>query len=376
MGAIMQRLLRSSVVDWEQIVLHVYTGSTQANSGSDEFRMHEAYRSLRAQLDTDGMLDLNTTEVTARSATPQQLIDIASTVPFLASARLVLVEGLLVSLGSARTVGVEWKPLVDALPVMPETSHLVLIEPARTREHRQTLGRSPLLRALRALDGTDIREFPELRSGGRGSNEVAAWLRERAASRGMCIEAAAASRLSELLGADLWALSGELDKLGQYAQERAITVDDVNLLTTAARDEDVFALVDDAVAGRAAPALVRLRRMLHGGSDSPVRVRGLMARQMRNLVRAAALIEEGAPRADIGKATGVTHSFPLGKLVDQATVIGLAVAEDGLRAVEAADHAVKTGRYAEDLALELLIARLGAGEIARRAAGRRAPERG
>ena len=355
-------------------MLHIYTGSTQANRGSDEFRLREAYRELRARLDTDGMLALNTTETPARGATPRQLIELASTVPFLASARFVVVEGLLASLGSARGVAAEWQPLVDALPGMPETSHLVLLEPAREREQRQALGRSPLLRALRALEGVDFRQFAELRLGGRGGNEVAAWLRERAASRGVRVESAAAARLSELIGADLWALSGELDKLARYAEGRAVTVNDVELLTTAAREEDVFALVDDAVTGRTPEALVRLRRMLDHGGDSPMRIQGLIARQMRNLVRAAALMEAGAPRETIGEATGVTHPFPLGKLIDQASATGRAAAEEGLRAVEAADHAVKTGRFADALALELLITRLGAGRASRsrRAARRRA----
>ena len=353
-------------------MLHVYTGSTQANAGSDEFRLHEAYRSLRAGLDSDGMLELNTTEIAPRGATPQQLIEIASTVPFLANARLVKVEGLLVAIGSARGVTATWKPLIEALPIMPEASHLVLIEPARTRENRQGLGRSPILRALRAVDGADIRSFPELRVSGRGGNEVATWLRERAVSRGVLIDADAAHRLTELLGADLWALSGELDKLAQHALDRAVTVADVEMLTTAARDEDVFALVDAAVAGRSAVALRGVRRMLSGGSDSPGRVRGLIARQLRNLVRAGALIEVGAPRDEIGRATGVTHPFPLGKLIDQATATGKVAAEDGLRVAEAADHAIKTGRYTEDLALELLIVRLGVGRSASRADARRA----
>ena len=98
-------------------MLHIYTGSTQANRGSDEFRLHEAYRELRARLDTDGMLDLNTTDVPVRGATPGQLIELASTVPFLAQARFVVVEGLLASLGSARGVATEWQPLVDARPL-------------------------------------------------------------------------------------------------------------------------------------------------------------------------------------------------------------------------------------------------------------------
>ena len=52
-------------------MLHIYTGSTDGRRGSDEFRLREAYRALRGDLDSDGMLELNTTELPARGATPQ-----------------------------------------------------------------------------------------------------------------------------------------------------------------------------------------------------------------------------------------------------------------------------------------------------------------
>src|SRR5690606_33476549 len=98
-------------------------------------------------------------------------------------------------------------------------------------------------------------------------------------------------------------------------------------------------------------------------------VQAMIARQLRNLVRAAELIEEGAPQRAIGEATGVTHQFPLGKLVRQADGLGRDAAEQGLREVEASDYAVKTGRLEEALALELLVCRLA--ELApRRAAAR------
>ena len=359
-------------------MLHLYLGSTQANRDSDDFRLREAYRALRARLDTDGMLELNTAELPARGLTPEALVGQVSTVPFLANARMIVVEGLLVSLGAGRAVAGDWQPLLEALPTLPETNHLVLLEPATSRDERTTLGRSPLLRALRALDGADVQQFEALRLYGRGpgGNEVAAWLIERARRRGAEIEPAVAERLSQLLGADLWALSNELDKLAHHAGDRPVAVTDVELLTTAARDEDVFALVDDAVEGRTPGALLRLRRLVDGGAEHPGRLQALIARQLRNLIRASELIEQGASREEIGRATGVTHPYPLGRLVTQAEAIGRPAAERALRAVEAADHAVKTGRYTDVLALELLLtslpraARPGRGRGARAGAGR------
>ena len=166
-------------------MLHLYLGSTQANRDSDDFRLREAYRALRARLDTDGMLDLNTAELPVRGLTAEALAGQASTVPFLANARVIVVEGLIVSLGAGRGVADDWQPLLDALPALPDTNHLVLLEPAPTREARTTLGRSPLLRALRALEGADVQQFEAMRLYGRGGNEVAAWLLERAKAHGV-----------------------------------------------------------------------------------------------------------------------------------------------------------------------------------------------
>lgn len=340
-------------------MLHLYTGSLLAGTDSDDFRLHEAYTALRAALDSDGMLATNTTTLPARGLTPGEVIQHLSTIPFLAAARVVAVEGLLVALGTRRQALDQWQPLLDFLPVMPETNHLVLLEPAPERDHRTTLERSPLLRALRALPGADVQEFRALRMYGRDSgNEVARWVLERAAARGVRLERTAAEALSELIGPNLWLLAAEVDKLGQYADGRAVTVADVRALTTAAREAGMFDLVDAAVEGRTPAALRLLRQMLDEGSDPPAVILVMIARQLRNLVRATELMEQRVPETAIGEATGVQNRYALGKLVRQAGMLGRAAAEQGLRAAEEADHAVKTGARDEALALDLLVCRL------------------
>jgi len=72
--------------------------------GDDEFRASEALRALKAAIDTDGSLATNTNVLPARGLTPQTLIQNAAAMPFLSPARLVIVEGLLSSLGSRRGV--------------------------------------------------------------------------------------------------------------------------------------------------------------------------------------------------------------------------------------------------------------------------------
>lgn len=339
--------------------LHIFTAALgRPNDPADAYRIREAYTELRTALDTDGMLATNISALEPRGLTPGLLVQHLSTIPFLAAARVVVVEGLLQSIGGARGVVAHWQSLLDALPQLPPTNHLVLLEFVPEREDRQSLARSPLLRALRALPDVDYREFAPLRLFGRDSgNEVARWVRERAQRRGVAIDARAAETLTELVGADLWTVASELDKLATYAMGRAITEADVRLLTPAAREADIFALVDAAVEGRAHEALRRTRDLLQSGSESPPYIQAMIARQLRHLVRAAELIELGE-EGSIGGATGVTHPFPLRRLTEQARTVGRAYAEAALRAVEESDFAVKSGQTADAVALELLYFRL------------------
>lgn len=357
-------------------MLHVFYGT-------DEFQISEAVRALRTELDPEGMLSTNTSTLAGRGLTPDQLIQHAAAVPFLGGARLVIVEGLLGALGNRRGVVDTWQKLLDFIPHMPETSHVVMIELPSTRDARDArdpgAGRSPLLRALRELEGVAVHEFRELRAYGQPS-EAGRWLFARAAERGIAIDDAAIDALVALIGAQLRTLATELEKLATFAGARPIGVEDVRLLTPQAREESVFALVDAVVEGRGAVALRALAQMLGDGGQPPLLLQGMLARQFRHLVRATEVLADGGDRTAVGNATGVRSSFPLDKLMRQAQALSPGAAEAGLREIERSDQLVKTGKLKDELALELLTLRLaviaggtrGPGGRSRAPRGRRA----
>lgn len=330
--------------------------------GPDDFRIHEEYGRLRDSLDGDGLLATNTTLPPVRGLRPQELIQQIAAVPFLAEARLVVVEGLLSLLGGGQAVLREWQPLLDVIPELPPTNHLVLLEHLRDRDQQLALGRSALAKALRAVENADVKEFRELSIYGRGgeASDLTAWLRARARERDVGIEPPAIQELVDLVGANLWSLATEIDKLGRYAAGRAVSADDVRALTPESAHAGIFDLVDAVVEGRGGPALLLLRRMLDQGTDTPPSIQGMIARQIRNLVRATELLEGGADQRTVGEATGVRSQFPLGKLMRQARASSRPAAEAALRELERSDHAVKTGRIDAVLALELLVTRLAA----------------
>ncbi|MEX2446496.1 MAG: DNA polymerase III subunit delta [Dehalococcoidia bacterium] len=345
--------------------------------GEDEFRAAEAVQGLKRSLDTDGSLATNTTVLPARGLTPQTLVQHAAAMPFLSPARLVIVEGLLTALGGRRGVVEAWQPFLDFLPSMPDTNHIVLLEPPPRRndfgpERSSGVARSPLLAALKPYPGVEVTEFPALKTWTRGGpSPVAKWLQDRAVQRGVSIEPRALEELVTLIGANLRMLAGELEKLAAYAQGRAVTVEDVRLLTPQAREQTIFEVTDPVVEGRPADALRALRRMLDEETESPVRLSNMIARQVRMMVRAAELIEARATPDTISSATGM-RGFPLEKLMRQARAAGRPAAEAALRAVEASDHSVKTGRMQDALALELLVVRLATLATGGRAAARTA----
>ena len=80
--------------------------------GPDSFSRGEAVSAIKAELDRDGDLAANTVVLDGNRTTPEEVIAACSTVPFLGSHRLVIVEGLLESLsGRGRRTG---KKLADA----------------------------------------------------------------------------------------------------------------------------------------------------------------------------------------------------------------------------------------------------------------------
>lgn len=328
--------------------------------GPDEFTAAEALSALKRALDTDGSLAANTTVLTGRGLTPATLLQHASALPFLAPSRLVVVEGLVTSLSGRRGSADAWQPLLDFVPLMPDSNHVVLLEPPpKEPGDRDVVGAHALVTALKRMPNVTVTQCAALRARafGGGPSEVESWIERRARERGIPIERAAIGLLADLAGANLRMIATELEKLVAYTNGRPITAADVEVMTPLARDESTFELVDAIIEGRAAHAIVMLRRVLEETSETPIAVMNRVARAIRNLVRATELMEARATEQAVGEATG-SRGYPLTKLMRQARATSRGAAESALRAVEAADTDIKTGKRTDTLALELLVVHL------------------
>ncbi|NQU96892.1 MAG: DNA polymerase III subunit delta [Chloroflexi bacterium] len=321
--------------------------------GTDEFSMEEAVLELRAAVGSPEVREANTSVFEGAAINRGELIATARAVPFLADRRLIIVRGLLTRLESPKGVkgfsAQAWDGLGDELQNIPVTTDVAFIDVAERGRGLRRNG--PGLRA--AGPEARGREFrvPE-------KERLQAWIRERAAVQGAQVRPDAVGRLAWLVGGNLRMLEGEIGKLALYAGDRPVTVEDVDVMVSSAREGNVFAVVDAVLERRTGIATRALYGLLEDGTgvDSIIR---LLTRQVRLVLLAKCLLESGVKdRGEIGSRIGLKQGFALDKTLRQAGRFGTGYLSDIHRRLLEADLASKTGRMDDRLSLEVLAARL------------------
>ena len=328
--------------------------------GKDDFSLNQALEKIKAELGDSQMLAVNTAKLDGQHLTLNELKDNCNAAPFLSPYRLVIVDGLLKrfepkwgkSRVSKRTVtkagnGLgEWRDLGSCIERMPQTTVLVLIDLFDSKEKGAT---NPLLKKLSPL-ADKVEAFPMLRGG-----PLAAWIRQRVLEEGGSITPQAVKLLAEFMGGNLWAMNNEITKLLLYAQGRSITEDDVRQLTDYAQEASIFALVDAVVEEQVEKAQLALHRLYQEGVSSN-RILAMITRQFR-LIAQARELGSGLSRRQIQDKLGLT-GYPLDKTLRQARLYDLEHIRRAYDKLLETDLAIKTGKYNDQLALEILVSEL------------------
>lgn len=329
--------------------------------GEDDFSIREALNGIKGALGPAEVLEPNTSVLNGHQITLNELTAICDTVPFLSEKRLVIVEGLLqrVARGNGKSsrkrrgsaapsseqVG-QWSGLKEYVERMPPTAVLALVDgPIRKS--------NPLLKQLTSL--AQVYEFPLLRTA-----EIQQWIRTRVEGRGGQISPQAVRLLSQLIGGNLWTVSGELEKLSQYALGRRIEEEDVRQLVSEAKESKVFDLVDAVMERRLSAATRVLNRLLEGGMGAGYLI-ALIGSQFRLLIQAKELSERGLSMREIGGKLEIKSEYALEKLGGRLTQYSAERLECVYRRLLEADLSIKTGRWKEELALEILVVELCSG---------------
>jgi len=328
--------------------------------GEDDFSLNRALERIKADLGDPQMLAVNTTKLDGQHLTLSELQGNCNVAPFLSPSRLVIVDGLLKRVEpkpgkqrfSKRAVTKSenelGEGLVSYIKQMAPTTVLVLVDDSRISSH------NPLLRKLSPL--AKVKTFPLLR--GRG---LAAWIQQRVSEEGGSITSDAVSLLAELIGGNLWAMNNELLKLLLYTQGRPIGEDDVRQLVSYAQETNIFALVDAIVEGQTQIAQRMLHRLYQEGIAATY-ILAMITRQFR-LIAQARELGSGLSRQQIQDKLGLTANYALDKTLSQAKLYDFEHIKRAYDKLLETDLAIKTGKYNDQLALELLVAELATSRV-------------
>ena len=328
----------------------------------DSFLVSRQLNRLTGEAGADSLLEANRHQLAGGQVNLPELLAVCNALPFMDTCRLVIVTGLLATLEGrggrgrgSRSLG-EWDKLADAIPQMPDTTLLFLVD-------GPIADSNPLLRSLRQVTQAQHLQAPT-------GEALARYVKDMAQHKGSGISPAAIRTITDLVGNDLWTLDRELEKLSLYAAGRNIEEKDIQEMVAQVREASIFNAVDAMIDGRPEVALRLLQRLRQDGAALPYII-SMVERQLRLVCLARYWADQRVSPQELPGKLGVPP-FVARKTAEQARRNSWSDLDRRYRRLLEADLGFKTGRIdSEDLALELLVVDLAAPTSQGRSLGQR-----
>ena len=320
----------------------------------DSFLTRHAVERIMADAGMQKTADYSHQQLQAAQTDVNQLINACNVMTFLEKGRLVTAEGILATQerGQRQTephqsqrkqTRNEWSRLADAIPNMPVTTILVLIDEKVSTTNRLLKNLSPhcTVHDEQAPSGAKLRR----------------WILDNVQKRNSQIQDQAAQILEETIGNDLWTLDREIEKLSLYCGENVIRAQDVQLVVDKAKEANIFAAVDAIIERQPGKALQMMARLMADGTD-PMNLMGMINRQLRLMALAVDLSQRGVPHHQWDKSLGFASEFVARKTASQVRNRTMADVRRMYEQSLQADLDIKQGIREPKLAVELLTATL------------------
>jgi len=279
--------------------------------GIDDFSIRQELYEIQNSIMQDDIFNTNVTKFHALSSTLTQIKEVCSTVPFMGSKRLVILEGLLSVFDNKVVDGKaskqdNWISFDSYIKEIPETSELILIDGDINDRNK----------LLRQLAGTaNVKLFPPIRG-----NNLINWINRKAKFEGCTISVPAAKLLADVVGSNLWIMDGEINKLSLYCSDKHIAVGDVNTVVSDlfSREVKIFDAIDSIFLGNNEEFLKVIQKLQNDGT-SISQVVTMFARQLRLLLLAKNLHGKGVKAGALDKLSSYTKNrWVAQKMLDQS----------------------------------------------------------
>jgi DNA polymerase III subunit delta len=311
--------------------------------GNDELAISAALEKLCDGLGDASTAAMNISRFDGRAGVDFESLNLAvNATPFLAPRRVIL----LIHPVSAFSTAEGRKKFLTLLEKAPPTSTIGLAEYEELKRDHWLLKWAA---AAGAGATTHIYNLPK-------RWEMPRWVEGEAKKQGGKIEPDAAARLAEMVGEDTRIAALELTKLLTYVNyERAINLADVEKVSLASAQGNVFELVDALGQGDGRKAQHTLHQLLE--NEEAFELWGMVIRQFRLLILARELLDANGSAAEVQRTLGV-HEFVAQKVTAQARRFSMPALESIYHKLLEIDEGAKTSQVPLDLALDTLVVSL------------------
>lgn len=262
-----------------------------------------------------------------------EVIRMADTMPFFTEHRLILLEDSGFFKGASER-------LVEYLPQMPDTTCILFVESEVDKRGR-------LFKKVKELGYA-----AEL--GRQDTAQLAKWSAGILASAGKKITGRTMEFFLSKTGDDMEHIRTELEKLISYTYGRdEITAADVEAVCTVHVENKIFDMVN-AIVNRQTKKALDLYEDLLTLKEPPMRILFLVARQFNQLLLVKELVQKGSGKAEIAAALKL-QPFVVGRMMPQVKAFSKEQILSYVNLCVEAEEAVKSGRLADQLAVELLL---------------------
>ena len=307
--------------------------------GEEDYLKKQYGKKLKQALSSEGDT-MNTGIFEGKQINPEELIDLAETLPFFAEHRLILVENSGFFKSSC-------DKLADYMKQIAPTACFVFVEDEVDK-------RSKMYKAVKGA-GRAV-EFPRQKE-----DLLTRWILTRLKRENKKITQPVMQLFLETAGTDMENIDKELEKLFCYTLGRdVITEEDVKAVCVGQTDGRIFDMVNHIAEQRQKQAL-ELYYDLLALKEPPMRILFLVARQFQNLLLAKELRSQGYDSRAISARLGIPE-FAARKHLAQSGNFTPKQLKKAVSDCVQAEEDVKTGNMNDRMAVEVLIVRLSAGE--------------
>lgn len=264
---------------------------------------------------------------------PNEIIDLAETMPFFAERRVIIIE-------NSGFFKEKCDELADYLNSCSDTTCFIFVE-------NEVDKRGRLFKKVKDKGRTVELNYQD-------ENSLMKWILGLLKKEDKKITQNAMQLFLAKTGTDMENIQKELEKLICYIGEKeSISENDINTICTTRISNNIFDMVS-AVAEKKQKKALDLYYDLLALKEPPMRILFLITRQFNLLLQIKDLKRLGFSSSDIAKKIGLP-GFVVNKYLTQSTSFSVEWLKSALNSCAETEESVKTGRMNDVMSLELLI---------------------